>query len=124
MAISEFERLVNKSMFRIAVQLQNSLRMASPVDTGRLRNSIKVKPAEDGNGLIIFMVDYGRDVEFGTNPHVILPKSKKALAFGKGKKRVVVKKVRHPGTRPNPFIRTTLRTKLRRIILKEIKRIR
>ena len=120
---SEFEKLLNKSLFRIAVHFQNALKVASPVDTGRLRGSIKVKPLEEGSGLHIFMVDYGREVEFGTNPHIITPKNKKALAFKAGGKKIVVKKVRHPGTRPNPFIRTTLRTKLNDIILREIVRI-
>ena len=124
MAISEFEKLIKKSLFRIAVHLQNALKVASPVDKGRLRASIKVKPADDSNGLFIKMVDYGRDVEFGTNPHVIEPKSKQALAFKVDGKQVITKRVMHPGTRPNPFIRTTLRTKLPGIVTRELKRIR
>lgn len=134
MAKSEFEILIKKSLFRIAVHLQTALRNAAPVDQGRLWDSIKVKPADDLNGLFISMVDYGRDVEFGTNPHIIKPKNKTVLKFEvgriarlsgkkKGKTIVFTKEVKHPGTRPNPFIRTTLRTQLGRIIRKEIKRI-
>ena len=37
--------------------------IAAPVDTGRLKNSIKVR--SDSDGIIIWMVDYGRFVEFG-----------------------------------------------------------
>ena len=66
-----------------------------------------------------------------TPPHIITPKNKKALSFevgrierlpGKGgkKKMVFAKKVRHPGTRPNPFIRNTINNKLRKIIIEEL----
>ncbi len=124
MAVSEFEKLVKKSLFRIAIQLQNALRIASPVDTGRLRGSIKVKPADDLKGLFVSMVSYGKEVEFGTNPHVIEPKSKQALAFKVDGKQVITKRVMHPGTRPNPFIRTTLRTQLGKIISQELRRLK
>ena len=120
---SDFEEALKKSMFRIAVRLQNALRLASPVDKGILRNSIKVKVSEEGFSLLISMVFYGKHVEFGTNPVVITPKNKKALAFKSGGDNIVVTRVKHPGNRPNPFIRTTLRTQLPRIILSEIKRL-
>ena len=57
-----------------------------------------------------------------TPPHIISPKNKKALAFKIGKEGIVVKKVRHPGTRPNPFIRRTIQNKLRQIIIEELTR--
>lgn len=98
--------------------MQNELVLASPVNTGRLRNSIKVVPSE--NGITIWMVDYGLFVEFGTPPHIIEPNSKKSLKFkGKGGQ-VFAKKVNHPGTRPNPFIRNTIQNKLRAIIAEEL----
>jgi len=66
-----------------------------------------------------------------TPPHIIKPKSKKALRFEvgrierlsgkkKGKTIVFAKEVKHPGTRPNPFIRNTIQTKLKQIIIEEI----
>ena len=116
----EFEEFVKRMIFRIAVRFQNVLKINAPVDKGILRNSIVVRPTDDSLGLIIKMVEYGKEVEFGTNPHVIVPNTKKALAFGKGENRVVVKSVRHPGTRPNPFIRTSLRTELPRIVREEL----
>lgn len=56
---------------------------------------------------------YAHLVEFGTDPHVIQPKNKKALAFGRGAgeagaqniDREVVAIVDHPGNRPTPFLR-------------------
>ena len=126
-------------MFNIAVRLQNELIISCPVDTGRLRNSIKVKPY--GKGLMIWMAEYGKWVEFGSPPHIIKPKNKKALKFewteigGKRvgragrlrmgipkskSKEVLFKKVKHPGTRPTPFVRTAIHTKLRNIIKEEL----
>ena len=57
--------LPDSVLFRISIRLQNELILIAPVDTGRLRNSIRV--TFKGNTLIITMVDYGMFVEFGTN---------------------------------------------------------
>ena len=127
--MNEIEIALEKAMPDIARRMLNELILVCPVDTGRLRNSIKVIP--QGKGLFIWMVDYGEYVEFGQNPHIIKPKSKKALRFEvgrierlsgkkKGKTIVFAKEVKHPGTRPNPFIRNTIQTKLKQIIIEEI----
>jgi hypothetical protein len=127
--LNEIQERLERALPRIANRIQTELILACPVDTGRLRNSIKVKSTSQG--IIIWMVDYGRFVEFGTPPHTIEAKNKKALSFEvgkierlsgkkKGKTMVVVKKVRHPGTRPNPFVRNTIQTKLRKIVQEEI----
>jgi hypothetical protein len=61
-------------------------------------------------------VGYARFVEFGTRPHVIRPKTKKALAWGgtrrlsgelrKGSKATnFARVVNHPGTRAKPYLR-------------------
>jgi len=121
--------LLKKILPDIARQMQNELTLICPVDTGRLRNSIKVQVYD--KGIVITMVDYGKFVEFGSPPHIITPKNKKALKFEVGKKErlsgnkkgktiVFAKKVKHPGTRPNPFIRNTIQTKLQNMILKAI----
>ena len=74
------------------------------------------------------MVDYGKYVEFGSPPHIIKPKNKKALKFKvgkatkKGKDIVFAKEVKHPGTRPNPFVRNTIQNKLTKIIKEELLR--
>ena len=135
----EIKELLKKAMFEIARRLQNELMITCPVDTGFLKNHIKVIPY--GKGLLIWMPSYGKFVEFGTPPHIIKPTEKKALKFewtevegkmvgragrlrkgvSKAKARdVFFKQVRHPGTRPNPFIRTAINTKLRSIITEEI----
>jgi len=66
--------------------------------TGVLRESIVAV----GNKVFAY-AKYAPFVEFGTRPHVILPKRKKALRFFKDGKEVIVKKVNHPGSKPYPF---------------------
>lgn len=75
-----------------------------PVDTGRLRQSIQVR-VENNRVTVGPDTEYAEYVEFGTKPHVIEPKNKKALAFKVGGQMVVVKKVNHPGTKAQPFVR-------------------
>ena len=110
-------RLPEIVLERIAIRLQNELILVCPVDKGRLRNSIRVIITDEG--LRIIMVDYGRFVEFGTPPHTIKPKGKKALHWG-GKEGPIVKEVKHPGTRPNPFVRNTLQNKFGKIVAEEV----
>lgn len=125
----EVQELLNSALPEIARRVQNELIVTCPVDTGRLKNSIKV--TVEGDGLLITMVDYGKYVEFGTPPHIIRPVNKQALKFeigkkdrleqkGKNKNIVFAKEVKHPGTRPNPFIRTMITNKLRNIIMEEL----
>ncbi len=114
----ELKEAIERALPRIAIRLQNELIIAAPVDTGRLRNSIRVEAR--GNVLIITIVDYAFYVEFGTPPHLIKPKDKKALKFKVGGGEVFAKVVRHPGTRPNPFIRNTIRNKIGKIVQEEV----
>lgn len=110
----------------IANDLRNELVRACPVDTGRLKGSIKYRVK--GNVVEIYMVGYALYVEFGTPPHIIRPKNKKALRWNpdRGRKApatndIFAKEVHHPGTMPQPFIRNTLRTKLKGIIQRNMK---
>ena len=83
----------------------------TPVDTGRLRNSIEAEQTDEG-WIIGTNLDYAVPVEIGSPPHIIVPKTKKALRFevdrkmrlakGKSPKQaniVFAKKVEHPGTK-------------------------
>lgn len=48
-------------------------------------------------------------VEFGTAPHLIVPRQAgKALRFKSGGSVVFTRRVHHPGTRPAPFLRPAL----------------
>jgi len=105
-------------LFRIGNALRNVLVKTCPVDTGLLRNSIIV--TESPKGLIITMNEYGKYVEFGSNPYVIVPNKKKALKFKSKGDVVFSKKVYHPGIRPTYFIRNAIKYKLPEIIEAEL----
>ena len=127
----ELQEALKRALPGIAVRIQNELILNCPVDKGRTRASIKVKSTEEG--IMITMAETGKFIEFGTNPHIIEAKNGGVLRFEvgrverlsgktKGKNIVFAKKVKHPGTRPNPFIRTMIQTKLKQIVIEEINR--
>tara|TARA_R100000234_G_scaffold45398_1_gene27118 strand:- start:555 stop:1007 length:453 start_codon:yes stop_codon:yes gene_type:complete len=84
-----------------------------PVDTGRLRGSINVK-REYLSKVIGTNVEYATDVEFGTGPHEIVAKNKKVLA-NKKKGIIFGKKVKHPGSKPKPFMRPAFENNRRKV---------
>ena len=108
----------------IANDFTNELVRTCPVDTGYLKNSINMNQV--GRNFVITMPYYALYVEFGTAPHIIKPKNKQALSWtegnGGGGKRFFAKVVKHPGTRPQPFIRTAFDTALRDIIASNLRR--
>ncbi len=130
-------REIKTVLWSIAIRLQNELVLVCPVDGSGLVNSIRVRPNSTNSGLIISMNENGKYVEFGTPPHIIRAKDKGVLHWHKTKGRTqhshphssamqedafFAKEVKHPGTRPNPFIRNTVRNKLPKIIQEEMAR--
>ena len=56
-------------------------------------------------------MEYGEHLEKGTKPHVIRPRKKKGLYWGVQKapnKPLIVKEVKHPGTKAYPIIAPTV----------------
>ena len=84
-----------------------------PVDTGRLRGSINVK-REFLVKVIGTNVEYATDVEFGTGPHEIVAKNKKVLA-DKKKGIIFGKRVKHTGTKPQPYMRPAFENNKKRV---------
>lgn len=74
----------------------------APVRTGDLRGDITVFPKKKGEVSVgnSALIDYAKYVYYGTKPHMIAPKKKKALKTPFG----VFKKVQHPGTKANPYL--------------------
>jgi len=101
--MSEYDKAIARFLQKGALMLQSQAVQGAPVVTGRLRGDITVflqtRPNEIsvGNSALI---DYAVYVYYGTKPHVILPKKKKALKTPYG----VFKKVNHPGTKANPYL--------------------
>lgn len=100
---------VAQAVNRTRIAVQNEARRRAPVDTGRLRSSIVSRTEGGGRSLgyvIGSNVSYAAAVEYGTAPHVIKPKHKKAL-FWPGATHPVAQ-VNHPGTRAQPFLRPAI----------------
>ncbi len=75
----------------------------APWRTGKLAGSI-VKQVGDSEAEIQALAPYAVYVEKGTAPHEIRPVNASVLAFEAGGKMVFTRLVRHPGTKPNPFM--------------------
>jgi len=98
------------ALFKAMLKMFNTAKRLVPVDTGGLRNSIRLNPSTKGSKLYTLSAnkEYAAAVEFGTAPHIIEPSEKKALSFKVSGKNVVTRKVQHPGTRPQPYFRPAL----------------
>lgn len=86
----------------------NRAKILCPVDTGRLRASIKGKASRTWTlrpqFTVFSNVDYAPMVHDGTRPHIIRPRTKQVLKFNVGGQVVFAKVVHHPGTRARPFL--------------------
>lgn len=96
-----------------ARQVMNRAKILAPVDTGRLRASIRIESRR--TALLRSRYTIGSDLSYapmvhdGTRPHTIRPKRAQALRFRIGGRVVYAKVVHHPGTRPRPFLDQALR---------------
>lgn len=77
-----------------------------PKRTGRLRDSLRAEVHEKVLRVGSLDVNYATDVEMGTSPHVIKPRFKQALYWPGADH--PVKRVNHPGTRAQPYLRPAL----------------
>jgi hypothetical protein len=76
----------------------------APWKTGRLARSLQ-KEVEAESAVIRLLSPYGIYVVAGTAPHEIRPSYASCLAFrAKSGEMVFTRLVRHPGTKPNPFL--------------------
>jgi hypothetical protein len=84
-----------------AILAKHTVKGVVPWRTGFLVQSFR---AEMTPGMLKWFptASYAPFVEFGTKPHVILPKDKKALYWPGAAH--PVRKVNHPGTKPNAFM--------------------
>lgn len=87
-----------------------------PRKTGNLGRSIGIGRVTTTSAETIATADYAAFVEFGTKAHTIVPRRRKALRFAAGGSAtlsgrprsggqvVFAKRVRHPGTRAQPYM--------------------
>ena len=82
-------------------KVEDEAKKAAPVDSGYYRNNIGF----DGKNRVIANADYSAALEYGSKPHIIEPKTAKALHFKSAGKDVFTKRVKHPGTKPLAIMR-------------------
>lgn len=106
-----YDKVLADTLLLSSVQAEGLIRREAPVDTGNLRRSVQhfTKGSKEA-GVSARGAKYWVDIEYGTAPHVITPKKAKALRFQIGKDEVYAKKVQHPGTAPNPFVKRAVNT--------------
>lgn len=97
-----------------AIEIKRLAQRYAPVKTGKLQSSIEIKYARDYQWAEIYpTAPYAKYIEYGTGSrgeypgtaYTITPKNAKALRFEVQGKVVYAKKVKHPGIRPQPFMR-------------------
>ena len=114
----DLKGLIRRSTERVAGMAKRN----APSSMGKLRQSITAK-VKGLTGEVAVNVDHAGAVEFGSKPHEIRPRLKKALAFKPGagfrfwdeSGRVVVKSVKHPGTKAQPFLRPAVESEAKRM---------
>lgn len=90
----------------IALAVLASQKREAPVRTGNLRRSIRLGAVNQSSAYTVASANYAAPVEYGTRPHEIRPRRRKALRWQAGDGGVrFARVVRHPGTRANPFMR-------------------
>lgn len=90
------------------------------VDTGALRQSIHMRHTGNVTGQYLWIgakKSYAYMHHEGTRPHTITPNEKPLLVFRSGARIVRTPVVNHPGTRPNRYLSTPMRTNLVRPIV-------
>ncbi len=93
------QKLIN----RIADSLYAGAFFRAPWRTGALAQSI-VKEVTNDSAVIDVVAPYAPFVVKGTAPHEIRPVRASCLAFEVAGETVFARLVRHPGTKPDPFL--------------------
>jgi len=107
------ERLEEKAfdeVVKLGYEIRNEALSLTPVKTGVLRAGWKIRQGRTNKGGWVEVsnnVPYAADIEYGTKPHDIVAKNAKVLA-NRRTGEIFGKKVRHPGTRPQPMLRPAI----------------
>ena len=81
----------------------------APWKTGKLARSLDIDIDEKGEARIRALAPYAKFVIEGTRPHKIYPMNASCLVFkSAGGGLVFTRLVRHPGTKPDPFLTRAL----------------
>lgn len=112
--------ILSRRVNSITRQIEAQAKMNVPVRTGNLGRTIQQDPLRavgpfSVTGGVTANANYAAAVHDGTPPHVIRPKSGKALKFNMGGRVVFARKVNHPGTAGRPYLKNAAETVIRRL---------
>lgn len=95
---ADLEEALQPLLDHVAAEVEQDIKRNAPVDSGELVRSVRRR----GN-IITISAPHWHYVEYGTRPHIIRPRTKRALWWPDAHH--PVKMVHHPGTQAQPFIR-------------------
>ncbi|MDO5849308.1 MAG: HK97 gp10 family phage protein [Methanobrevibacter sp.] len=101
---ADFDKVIENALIKTGLKSEGTMKKEAPVVTGTLRRSIGMSHPNMTTVCITAGVKYWVHVQYGTAPHQIKVKNKKALSDGKV---IYGKSVQHPGSHPNPFVTRT-----------------
>ena len=104
-----------KRLKESAILLEWESKKEAPIKTGKLRKSITSKVFSD-HAEIYTPLSYSIFVHEWTEPHIILPRFKKALHWSNNWKEIFTKSVKNPGFKWNPFFRKALENNKNKIV--------
>lgn len=110
-------RRAERDLDQLGRRIVFNARRRVPSRTGALRNSIGYQVSNDGSRARLHVyatAPHARFVHEGTRPHVIRPRTARALRFQIGGRVVFAARVQHPGTRANRFLADAVREEMAR----------
>lgn len=108
---------VGAYMRRLGRDIEKGAKRKVGVDSGALRNSIRMRHYRKGTVQYVVVggyTPYAYMHHEGTGPHRISKTGGRIMSFKVGGRVVVVQKVNHPGTRANPYLRIPMERAVRR----------
>lgn len=94
---------ITRMLERVGDLVVEEAKRRVPVDTGELKASIHAEPVTGRTVTVRASADHAAAVELGTGPHIIEPDTKQALYWPGAAH--PVKRVYHPGTPAQPYLR-------------------
>lgn len=117
---SDVQKVIKKAGFNIERNAKQNIANNGSVVTGHLRRGITTNVGNMEATVHTSNIKYARGVEYGTKPHVIKAKNKKAL-YWKGAKHPI-KSVQHPGSRAKPYLIPAFE-KEKEVIIKDLEKV-
>lgn len=103
--LARIEQRIDRLADATAEAVADDARDLAAVDTGEMKSTIHIRYLSGRVRHVHVGTDHWQFVEYGTSPHVITPKDKKALWGPTMPTSHPVARVNHPGAEAQPFMR-------------------